>query len=159
MSKLYVNEIVEATSGAGVAIPGHVIQVVSATSTSTATTTSTSFVSTGFSASITPTSTTNKVMVMVSGGMEGCAGGSGSEVTMWKVYRNGSSIEGSSYGKRLYLTPNVYSILDIKHLDSPASTSAQTYTLYYARFAGSGTASWNRDGGQTVTMTLMEIAQ
>tara|TARA_R110000868_G_scaffold408712_1_gene692258 strand:- start:25 stop:525 length:501 start_codon:yes stop_codon:yes gene_type:complete len=142
----------------GINVTGSVLQVVQTATTATATTTSGTFSATGLSATITPSLTSSKVLVMVSGGMEGAAGGSSYQVVQFKVYRNGTSIEGSTFGKRIYLSPNLYTILDFKQLDSPSSTSALTYALYFARQAGDGTSSWNRDGGATVTLILMEIA-
>ena len=47
---------------------GRVLQVVNATTTSSITSSSTSYVTTGLSASITPTSTSNKVFIMLQGG-------------------------------------------------------------------------------------------
>ena len=53
----------------------YVVQVVQHTGTSTNTTTSSSFVDTTCTGSITPLYSTSKILVTVSGGMEGTAGG------------------------------------------------------------------------------------
>ena len=55
--------VVEVSSGHVLKAPGHVIQTVSSTLTSTATGTGTSIVDTGLTATITPSSASNKVYV------------------------------------------------------------------------------------------------
>ena len=91
--------------------------------------------------------------------MEGFAGGGATEVSSWKIFRGATQVETSDSGKRIYLESNKYVPLTTVFLDSPATTSSTTYTLHMKRYAGSGTVSWNRDGLQTTTITLQEIAQ
>ena len=158
-STLYVDSLIEKTSGNGVHIPGHVIQVISVASTATTTTQSGSFVSTGCTASITPKFNNSKILITINGGMEGAAGGGVTEVSSWKIFRGSTQVEASDSGKRIYLEANKYVPLTTVFLDSPATTSNTTYTLHMKRFAGSGTVSWNRDGINTTTITLQEIAQ
>jgi len=137
--------------GSGV---GKVLQVVQSTVSGTITTTSTSDVSSGLTQSITPSSASNKILLMVSGGKAYASSGN---VIIVTAYRNGSSlgdaarscpIEGASNGAN-------HSLM---YLDSPSSTSAVTYTIYYRSYNG-GTAYF-KDGNTygTVTLTLMEIA-
>ena len=133
---------------------GNVLQVVQSTITGTVSTTSTSDVSSGLTASITPSSTSNKILIMVSGGKTYSA----NTIVNITVYRNGSSlgsvaksspIEGTAHGASHSLT----------YLDSPSSTSSVTYTIYYKSW--SGNIAYFQDTsanyGQT-TLTLMEIA-
>ena len=54
MSTIYVDNIIEKTTNAGVKIAGHVIQVVDATTQTQAASNSNSFVDTGLTVSITP---------------------------------------------------------------------------------------------------------
>ena len=142
----------------GINTTGNVLQVVSVASTATTTTQSGSFVSTGCTASITPKFNNSKILIIINGGMEGFAGGGATEVSSWKIFRGSTQVETSDSGKRIYLESNKYVPLTTVFLDSPATTSSTTYTLHMKRFAGSGTVSWNRDGIQTTTITLMEIA-
>jgi hypothetical protein len=149
MSTLYVDNL-QPNLGSGVHAAGHVVQVVSVASTATTTTQSGSFVSTGCTASI---------LITINGGMEGAAGGGATEVSSWKIFRGSTQVETSDSGKRIYLKNDTYIPLTTVFLDSPATTSSTTYTLHMKRFAGSGTVSWNRDGINTTTITLQEIAQ
>jgi len=137
---------------------GSVLQVVQATSTTQVTTTSGSWTTTGLAASITPTSSTSNILVLVSGGMEGNAGGTGTTKIGFKIYRGASSIEASSNGKVLLLSSDTYVPINYIALDSPATTSSTTYTLYFNRLSGNATASFCRDSAQTANIVLMEIA-
>jgi hypothetical protein len=135
------------------ATAGTVLQVVQAAATSTVTTTSTSFVTSGFSLSITPSSASNKVLIMVNGGK--CYAPSG--VITCRMYRNGSAIgaaaqwspqEGGGGGDHSCM-----------YLDSPATTSAITYTPFFRTNTGvlvyftDDPATWGN-----ATITAMEIA-
>ena len=148
---------------------GSVIQVVSSTLTTMVTGTADVWTDV-LSVSITPTSTSSKVLVMFSTNFSA----SGNEVNA-QVLRNGSSITGytggdvTNYG---WTMGSQYSAtgwggqsVASQYLDSPASTSALTYklqakqnvvTLYVNR--SSGTTVNDSQGGIT-TITVMEIAQ
>jgi len=66
MSTLYVDTITEKTSGNGVQIPGHVIQLAhSTTAGNTSSANSSSFADTGVSVSITPKYATSKILIIV----------------------------------------------------------------------------------------------
>lgn len=159
---------------------GSVLQVVSTTKTDT-----TSFASantntyvdiTGMSVTITPTSATNKILVMYTVGVSN----SNPDATIHiRLYRGATSIgqgnaSGNRLGDSLIWRPNgsqyAFDIgpLSSSFLDSPATTSATTYKL--AATLGStysGTfylnRSWNDSdndySGRTAsTITVMEIA-
>jgi hypothetical protein len=152
---------------------GKVLQVVQATLTTTATTTSTSYVDTGLTASITPSLATSKVLIMVSAPMGKNDGGHGFFATI----ANGAGtnlIVPTSPGSRTVgftrqegFTGAQYTVLpfNFTYLDSPASTSSQTYKLQYKVTSG-GTAAINRMATDSnsadylaaiSTITLMEI--
>jgi hypothetical protein len=120
---------------------GSILQVVQTTKTDTYTTTSTgSFQSiTGMSATITPTSTSSRIVVLVSLGIA-MSWASGRERTAaYRVSRNGSAtLQGDAASNRVgVLFRNGSSNTDGNHgsgcsfqfVDSPASTSALTYQL------------------------------
>jgi hypothetical protein len=124
-------------SGKTVTLPsgtgGKVLQVVSAVYDTAVTVNSGSPTSTGLSASITPSSTSNKVLVLISqymsavGGSNDYCGGN-----VW-VRRNGTNIFVSDFGG--YLSTSVaqrqlYSVVSYSQLDSPSSTSSVTYDTY-----------------------------
>ena len=97
---------------------------------------------------------------MMSGGMNGFAGGSGGQVGYTKIYRGSTALEASTKGSGVfYFTePNVYVNLSVSIEDSPSTTSATTYTLYAKRASGDGTFSINRDANCHMHVILMEIA-
>jgi len=118
-----------------------VLQVVSSTYTSAFATSSTSFVSTGFSATITPQSTTSKILVLTVGGMVSTAAGATMRGTIYRGSTNlGDSVRGlvEFYASSILQSPASMGIVD-----SPATTSPTTYTIY-ADTSG-GTATWNVD--------------
>ena len=136
---------------------GSVLQVVQTTSTTTNNTTSTTYVASSLTATITPTSTSNKIMIMVGGQL--MTSGSGVQM-FFTIYRNSTTDLGNTSGSvgfgSLYTSAGgaLQAPLFINYLDSPSSTSATTYTIYHRVNAGTGTICNN---GCTGTMTLMEI--
>jgi hypothetical protein len=158
MSKLYVNEIVEATAGAGVAIPGHVIQVIQSTHSTEASTTSTTFASTGLAASITPTSSTSKILVLLSMGSSGVNNTAAEARGYFRLMRDASELYRMDV--RSYDYGNSGSISFVAHgqsyLDSPSTTSSVTYTL--EQRASTGTIRVC-EADNLISMQLLEIAQ
>ena len=129
---------------------GSVLQVVSVTTTLSFSSTSGTFASIGLAASITPTSATSKILVLASYTTD-------SQVSNLlfasALYRNASAVltfntQYSASGGYLATTPS------INFLDSPATTSSTTYTVYGRIGAGAGTISCV----QPSTITLMEMA-
>ena len=129
---------------------GSVIQVVNVTNSTYFSTTSSSPVSTGISASITPSSSSSKILVIVA------APFAGSDQTSFNpgiyLYRGGSSIV-TTAGARNAGTSFTAAF---NYLDSPATTSSTTYSLYIAVTAATGII--NDYSGSTTFITLMEIA-
>jgi hypothetical protein len=147
---------------------GAVLQVVSTTKLDGFTTTSGTPVDiTGLSVSITPSSTSSKilVMVMVSGGSD--------TTTAWYInlVRNATNLAISTAGSTFNSTVgsyfqnvNAFSGSPIVYLDSPATTSSTTYKLQaFSGNAGTGLVTVNRRGGDAIvgtssSITVMEIA-
>lgn len=127
-----------------------VLQVVNAIFTTITSTTSSSFVTTGFSASITPSSTSSKVFII----LNATAYTPATQNAYYTIYRGGTNLGGATYGLLGIGTPGVYTPVPITFLDSPATTSSTTYTVY---FKASGTNQFN-DNGITASLTLQEIA-
>jgi len=126
---------------------GSVLQVVSTTKTDVFTTTSTSFTDvTGLSASITPTSSSSKILVMVSFCM---SANSGSGYPYARVMRNSTAIYvGDVAGSRTpalslavpFDADNGYIVpTSAQFIDLPATTSATTYKLQALQTAGNTT--------------------
>jgi len=145
----------------GLYAPGHVLQTVQGTTGSAVSTTSTSFVTTTLAATITPASTSSKVLVTVT--LADVYNASVGQTGTFTVYRNGTNIAPS--GSTIYQAFGLYWVnsttpyqnnTNFSFLDSPASTSALTYTVYYSTAGGTLYVAIN---GLTSTIQLMEIAQ
>ena len=144
---------------------GSILQVVQTTISGTTTTLSTNQTwtdVTSFTASITPTASSSKILVMISAQWE--LSKSGAEVTgAFKILRgstdifiesaNSQGFEAAANGGRTYMDGRWNGI----YLDSPATTSSTTYKLQF-RLQNSGTFTVNSQGTQTGTVLLMEVA-
>ena len=152
---------------------GKVLQVVNAVKSDTASTNSGTAVTTGLEASITPSSTSNKVLVFVSFGY-----GSDADINpSFQLYRDSAAIHlGDAAGSRIRVSagtryqPNGAQIIQasINCLDTPSTTSSTTYKLMYFRgsTATSNYVFFNRSQNDTdansnkrtiSSITLMEI--
>ena len=131
---------------------GSVLQVVSAVSTTFTSSTSTSIVTTNITASITPKFATSKVMVFVTWTSQTNAGGS-AVYTICRGTVAGTALSTSTIGNPT--ASNLNANGSMSYLDSPATSSAQTYTLGYTT---NGTLCYVSPAGQSGVITLMEIA-
>lgn len=155
MSILKVDTINEKTSGNGVAIPGHVVQVVTGTKNSETQTTSTSLIDTGLSVTITPQFNTSKIFISVSNlGIS-----NNTQYVIHKLLRGSTVIyTDSAYNNNSYWMPVNFAM---SILDSPATTSATTYKTQI-RLSNAGDLRYNYHGdgsGANSSITAMEIAQ
>ena len=141
---------------------GSVLQVVQSLFANTTSTSSTSFVTTNHSASITPSSASNKILVTLSGG-----GWYNSNIInkslFTTIYRGATNLEPTANAgfEVIYCNAFFAAQHSVVYLDSPATTSATTYTIYF-RVESGGTAVYTQfqgtQPGTPVTLTLMEIA-
>jgi hypothetical protein len=140
-----------------------IAQVVSVTTASSTTTASTSFIdATGFTATITPTLSTSKILIVLDfdgyiGGLMGASAGGALSFSYYQVVRGTTSIYlpggvgffSSSLGSNDFTMVGRNSMV---FLDSPATTSATTYKL---QVRANGTAITS--GASSGTITLMEV--
>jgi hypothetical protein len=133
-----------------------VLQVVTGFSTTFVTNTTATFADCGLSASITPQSTSNKILVYIShGAFNGTA-----TVQEVKLLRDATTV--NTFGH--ILLSDAAAIMGYANLisfDSPSSTSAITYKTQFRRVAGTGTCAFNvvdGNGTQRSTIVLMEIS-
>ena len=157
MSTLFVDTINEKTTNNGVYIPGHVLQVVSATGIGLSTT-STSFVTSNLTATITPSSTSSKILILLNAAMYNSTTGIHSVATVFRGTVSGTNLGHSSFGfGSSYASGDlVKNNIIANYLDTPSATSATTYTVgIKSESAGTTIISVN---GETSTITLMEIA-
>lgn len=134
---------------------GKVLQIVQATKTDTATVTGTTFASV-FSASITPTSATSQVIVMAMLS----AGNAASNIAFLRLTRASSTlIQGDTAGNRTRITASQLSgatnmtTVPILYMDSPASTSSQTYNIELASHS-TGAVYLNRTATDTDSVSF-----
>ena len=145
-----------AITGSKLVMPtGSVLQVVSTASTTENTTTSTSFVTSGLTLSITPSATSSKIYI--SANFMGYNNTS-TAITFYSLYRGSTELGGSS-GMSLYRQQDTADeeVISMSYLDSPSSTSALTYAVYFK--VSSGTGYVNKGAGAMKgSITVMEIA-
>tara|TARA_A100001388_G_C28483685_1_gene363614 strand:+ start:51 stop:590 length:540 start_codon:yes stop_codon:yes gene_type:complete len=178
MSTLKVNKIIP-TAGVPTGGGGGIIQVVQTVKTSQFVSTSedTWVAITGLTANITPTSTSSKIMIHVMLGTQGAYEDDYGQ--FFRIYRGGANISGSigdaNGGQTRCLGASrnsrnpEYQGLFMNYLDSPASTSQQTYALYglledngsrlVINSSGQYTTTTNDDVPTAAsTMTLYEVS-
>ena len=157
------------TGSSGQSIPkaalptGSVLQVVNADYGSYTSTTSTSPVDLGLSASITPTSSSSKILVFVSiNGVERNTSSTG-PVARFRLLRGSTEIFNFENAIFAGSTTTGYGNSSTSYLDSPATTSATTYKIQWNISSNTGTIYINNYatggvGTTRSTLTLMEIA-
>jgi hypothetical protein len=142
---------------------GKVLQVVNVNFSSTASTSGSTFVDTGLSASITPSSASNKIFILASFGV-GMYPSGVAAYPKFQVVRDSTALTDT---RKIILNrddasrPNYQfgSVVSINFLDSPSATSSTTYKIQYRNDASSGgTLYINPDGTESSNLTLMEIA-
>ena len=144
---------------------GNVLQVVNATYSTETEIRSTSYVDSGLSASITPSSTSSKILVFASISADSYRGAS----SLLRLYMNivrtstqilqqeglvgaGTSADGFYYG---------FACTTLACLDAPATTSSTTYKVQGKLSTTSNTATLRFSGpgnSSTSTITLIEVA-
>ena len=141
---------------------GNVIQVVQSVYKTYSSRTSSTYADTGLTASITPSSASNKILVLVT--MNGCGKQSSDTALALKLLRGSTeltliddSIGGTGTSVAVYVGSS-----SINFLDSPATTSSTAYKVQFASVSNTAAAYFNNYSGTantvTSTMTLMEIA-
>jgi len=133
---------------------GRIVQIIQTNSGTQASTTGGSYSATSFTASITPTSSTSKILVLLYAPLWQTNGYGGN--AMLTVYRNGAPFIGSGTDIIVYAAPgqNAYGSVSFNYLDAPATTSTLTYQPYI-KADSSGNAFFNGTGA--AVLTLMEI--
>jgi hypothetical protein len=140
---------------------GKVLQVVMGETNVTVNNASAAFATTGVSASITPSSASNKVLMFITlNGMAKRTGNTGAGVNV-AIKRNGSFLNNPGTSQNfaqsgLRTDSSLYNrgSISVNYLDSPASTSAQTYEIFFEDPTGTGEA---QAGNSASVIILMEI--
>ena len=134
---------------------GKIAQVVQATYATSTASTSASFVTSGLSASITPTLNTSKVLVLVTmpARTENTTGGI--ICTIFRGTVAGTNLFTAEGFGRLFGSNDMQGVLAGNFLDSPATTSATTYTVGFKSTAAQNTAC--QINNATSSITLIEV--
>lgn len=177
MSELNVDTINEQTAANGVTIDGvlikdggiassyitggtgKILQVVSVTSSTEQSTSSTSYVDvTGLSVSITPSSTSNKILVMYNDNAYLSKNAIATGYAQWQILRDTTALSVKEFIQRDGYSADHYNAfpMSIIYLDSPSSTSSLTYKVQMKNGDSSTVASQFRN--ELGTIIVMEIA-
>jgi len=139
---------------------GSTMQVVSSTGTPSLTTTSSTWQSSGFTATITPISSTSKILIQFHAWV---AINNNSAHVAWTIFRNNSvnlDYSNGNLGMGNFIIGSPSGSIEGQStavwLDSPTTTSATTYTVYYKSFNNINTASFG--GGRMCSIVLEEIS-
>ena len=154
-------DTVTLTSGAKTSGFGKIGQVVQGTILSSEfETTSSSFVDTGLSVSITPTTTSSKILISATCSALAIATTSTNGRCIGKIYRDSSAIGTDGFELAKIRQDGSYNqevgvAASIQLLDTPSTTSAITYKLYIQKEAGNAVRI--ADAGYDAVMQAMEI--
>ena len=171
------NNTLSAITGLPASIPtGRVLQVVQGKFNTHPSTNANSWVATGLEAAITPSATSSKIFISITVGAVG-----GSKTTAFRIWKNSSHLTGASGNtggsREAVAFRTLIDQADNNHaqggagynyLDSPSTTDATTYKLYW-RCKNSQTSTMNYASGNAdvahsygsltaSTIILMEIA-
>lgn len=134
---------------------GKIYQIVLGSTHTATSTTSTSYTNTSLSASITPTATSNRVLVCAFGPLYAASGTGNVFATL---SRSTTSLAITSDGFALNNGSAILEQAAMCTIDSPATTTSTTYRVQIKSSAAT-TAQWGGGpNGVTQTMVLMELA-
>jgi hypothetical protein len=145
------------TAGSITGLGKTIRQIVTSAATSSPTTSSSSFQPTGHSASITPSSASSQILVCWFGAVAQPQYLGTETYALTAMFRNGvqqSAITGISVGSVDALIAVTTSGSGFSYVDSPSTTSALTYQMYYTALGG-GQCTYNDLNGSIIS--LLEI--
>ena len=145
-------------SGQTLYAAGHVVQVVHNSTTTSVAVGTTTYTDTTLSASITPTSSNSKVLIILTQHVYNPRYGGSLRILRdaTSIFQSGAQYAiyndaGINLGERTYQTLN--------YLDTPSSTSLITYKTQFAHYTGGTTSYMQESGYYQSDITLLEIAQ
>lgn len=155
------NQQVLAGNGSGVLSWSNrpILQIVSATYSTQTSNSTTTYADTGLTATITPSSSSNKILVLVNqaGTYKGAA--NGQNATNIRLLRGSTTITTFAIAQGYTNTSieNYSGPASSCYLDSPATTSAVTYKTQFSNNVAAS-ASYVQVGGAESSITLLEVA-
>ena len=138
---------------------GKVLQVIAGTTNTRVGATSNSWLDTNLSASITPSATSSKVLVMVTGDVQADAWKDGA-VTVFRGGTGGTNLGSATLGIQYLkgVSSACGHAVSFNVLDTPSTTSATSYLVKIINSTGSGNIYLPHNSGHNVnTIILMEI--
>ena len=146
-------------SGVTMTGAGNIIQIVQGTTSSETRNSTNTLADTTLTADITPASTSNKVLVLIN--QAGCdkSSANASNQMVLKLLRDGSAILtfANNAGYTNSALTNSFGSIGCIYLDSPSSTSSLTYKTQFSSGDNTAAVGVQGTGGETSTITLMEI--
>jgi hypothetical protein len=138
---------------------GSVLQVVQGTlSSGYVSTFSSTYVTTGITATITPKFSTSKILMQFASSMYFSTNTGPAYTTFYRNSTNLSTSGVAGIGAEFFNLGNAWIPCSAVYLDSPATTSATTYAVYFRVSAGTSTVLLGGDNGMINSIVLMEIA-
>ena len=138
---------------------GSVLQVVQTIHSSEQITSTTSWVNTAVAASITPSSATNRIFILINGGVMIRNSSSNDALGELKIYKGAADVGHPVKKIRAYdygaSGINLNIPMSMSYIDTAGSTSSLTYTLWFRMVSGT---DMRMHDGSSSTITLMEIA-
>jgi hypothetical protein len=137
-------------------------QVVNATYSTTYTNTTTTYGDTGLTATITPTASNSKILVLINQPFSTYKASSVNSGAYWRLLRGATDLGLTGTNESLYIggasgNQNLVNLgFSIIYLDAPATTSATTYKSQ-AKAAVAGYEATAQGGNGTASITLMEV--
>jgi len=140
----------------GINVTGTVLQVANKSVNGRNSISSGSFAYTGFYHSITPTSTSSKILILMETGLNTQSSGNNGQMT---IYRDSTELSGQTHGLAYVLgnSSRIQIPVHLSYVDTPNTTSEVTYKLY-AKSDGASNIEVPVTGSEITTITLMEIA-
>ena len=138
-------------------VGGKVLQIVGATTVTETSTTSTTYVDTNLTASITPSSTSSKIYISLSGVVDDDQATNNPQISLFRGATDIFSSTISGFAATYSSSGRQASSVGLAHLDSPSTTSSTTYTVKIKQPGGPNTVKFCAIS-TTASMVLMEIA-
>jgi hypothetical protein len=135
---------------------GTVLQTVTAELSTAAFSSSTSYADTGLTATITPKSSSSKVLVITANQIAKTAGNTDNGVNL-RILRGATTIQENKFALFTGTTVIGVGCISMVSLDSPATTSATTYKVQFANVIAASRVEYSNNT-TTSTIVLMEIA-
>lgn len=136
---------------------GKVLQVVQGTSSTQTVSSSTTYADTTLSASITPSSTASKVLVMVTHNGTSKDAGNSQNSFGFRIVRGATTIQTLQYHAYENQDKRLETVVSFMYLDSPSTTSATTYKTQFANVLTSSASVTVQSQSAQSTIILMEI--